>query len=165
LQNDILRPDCRGVAICAGATFFAHRDKTPFQCASCIGICCEQYLPTHSVTTIPTHHSADRTSCQVCAVQARCNALPSLLRTFQQTRGTPLPCHIECAVLDRRGTATIWTQTASITPSMVCRTSCGIGALDACPVVASIRGVHAAWSSQKQAVGLARNTSVPQTPL
>jgi len=47
---------------------------------------------------------------------------------------------------------------------MVCRTSCGISAFGACPIAASIRGVDAAWSSQKQTVGLARNTSVPQTP-
>jgi len=153
-QNDILRPN-RGVAVRAGATFLAHGDKTPFHRAGCIGIFCEQALPTLSIMKIPAHHSADGTSCQVRAVKARCSTLPRLLRTFQQTRGTPLPCHIERTVLDRRGTTTIWTHTASITHSMVCHTSSGISAFGACPIAASIRGVDAAWSSQKQAVGLA----------
>ena len=164
MQNDILRPYYRGVAVCAGATFLAHRDKTPFHRAGCISIFCEQPLPTHSITKIPAHHSANATSCHVRAVKAGCSALPCLLRTFQQTRDTPLPCHIERTVLDRRGTTTICTHTASITHSTVCRTSSGISAFGACPIAASIRGVDAAWSSQNQTVGPARNTSVPQTP-
>ena len=153
------------MAVCAGATFLTHGDKTPFLRACCIGIFGEQRLPTHRIAKIPTHHGAHTTSCQVRAVTAGSSAQPSLLRTFQQTRSAPLPCHIECAVLHRSGATTIWTQTASSTHSLVRPTSCGIGALGACPVVASIRDVDAAPSSQKHTVALARNTSVPQTQM